>query len=100
LIHYPPTVQLSTLVNSLKGVSARYLRQEFPDHIQKYLWGNHFWSPSYFAASAGGAPLAIVAEYITNQQRPEPTQEATPLRAIAQYRISFLPALKGQASSD
>ncbi len=88
------------LVNSLKGVSARYLRQEFPDHIQKYLWGNHFWSPSYFAASAGGAPLAIVAEYITNQQRPEPTQEATPLRAIAQYRISFLPALKGQASSD
>ncbi|SEB86475.1 IS200/IS605 family transposase [Rhodococcus koreensis] len=78
LIHYPPTVQLSTLVNSLKGVSARYLRQEFPDHIQKYLWGNHFWSPSYFAASAGGAPLAIVAEYITNQQRPEPTPESDP----------------------
>ena len=43
LIHYPPTVQLSTLVNSLEGVSARYLRQEFPDHIRKYLWGNHFW---------------------------------------------------------
>ncbi|MFF2114194.1 transposase, partial [Rhodococcus koreensis] len=40
--------------------------------------GNHFWSPSYFAASAGGAPLAIVAEYITNQKRPEPTQESYP----------------------
>jgi putative transposase len=26
LVHYPPTVTLSKLVNSLKGVSARYLR--------------------------------------------------------------------------
>lgn len=71
LIHYPPTVQLSTLVNSLKGVSARRLRQEFPEHIRKYSWGNHFWSPSYFVASAGGAPLSIIAEYITNQTRPD-----------------------------
>ncbi|MFE7415991.1 IS200/IS605 family transposase [Rhodococcus sp. NPDC057529] len=99
-IHYPPTAQLSTLVNSLEGVSARYLRQEFPDHIRKYLWGTHFWSPSYFAASAGGAPLAIIAEYITNQNDPNPRKTATPLRTIAQYRIRFLPALKGQASSD
>ncbi|OUS92272.1 hypothetical protein CA951_29220 [Rhodococcus sp. NCIMB 12038] len=38
-IHHPPTVQLSTLVNSLEGASARYLRQEFPDHTQKYLLG-------------------------------------------------------------
>ena len=29
LVHYPPTVQLSKLVNSLKGVSARMLRKEF-----------------------------------------------------------------------
>jgi putative transposase len=71
LIHYPPTVQLSTLVNSLKGVSARRLRQEFPEHIRKYLWCNHFWSPSNFVASAGGAPLSIIAEYITNQKRPD-----------------------------
>ena len=78
LIHYPPTVRLSTLVNSLEGVSARYLRQEFPDHIRKYLWRNHFWSPSYLAASAGGRPLAIIAEYITNQKRPEPTKESDP----------------------
>ncbi|WP_442943256.1 IS200/IS605 family transposase [Nocardia sp. NBC_00565] len=34
LIHHPPTMQLSTLVNSLKSVSTRNLRQEFPDHTQ------------------------------------------------------------------
>lgn len=70
LVHYPPKVALSTLVNSLKGVSARLLRKEFPVHIRRYLWGGHFWSPSYFAASCGGAPLAIINEYIENQKRP------------------------------
>jgi putative transposase len=70
LVHHPPQVALSRLVGSLKGVSARRLRQEHPAHIRKYLWGTHFWSPSYFAASCGGAPSAIVKEYIENQKRP------------------------------
>ena len=71
LVHYPPTVTLSRLVNSLKGVSARYLRQEFQAHLTRYLWGDHLWSPSYFAGSCGGAPLAVIKEYIERQQRPE-----------------------------
>ncbi len=50
-----------------KGVSSRRLRREFPEHIRKYLWGSHFWSPSYFAGACGGAPLEIVKEYITPQ---------------------------------
>ena len=62
LVHYPPRVALSRLVGSLKGVSARRLRQEFSGHIHRYLRGEHFWSPSYFAASCGGAPLAIIKE--------------------------------------
>lgn len=71
LVHYPPSVALSRLVGSLKGVSARRLRQDFPTHINKYLWGKHFWSPSYFAGSCGGAPLAVVKDYIENQKRPD-----------------------------
>ncbi|WP_328414674.1 IS200/IS605 family transposase [Micromonospora sp. NBC_00389] len=72
LVHYPPTVALSKLVNSLKGVSARYLRQEFSSHLSRYLWGGHLWSPSYFAGSCGGAPLSVVEEYVENQKRPGP----------------------------
>ena len=70
LAHYPPAVALSKLVNSLKGVSARYLRQEHGTHLRRYQWGGHLWSPSYFAGSCGGAPLAVVKEYIENQNRP------------------------------
>ncbi|GAA4229216.1 putative transposase [Streptosporangium album] len=70
LVHYPPKVALSVLVNSLKGVSARLLRKEFGPHVRQYLWGGRFWSPSYLAASCGGAPLSIIKEYIENQKRP------------------------------
>lgn len=71
LVHYPPSLTLSTLVGSLKGVSARLLRKEFSAHVRQCLLGGHFWSPSYFAASCGGAPLAIIKEHIENQKRPE-----------------------------
>ncbi|MFH8737445.1 IS200/IS605 family transposase [Streptomyces sp. NPDC017964] len=70
LVHYPPQIALSRMVGSLKGVSARLLRKEYPEHIHRHLWGEHFWSPSYFAASTGGAPLQVVKEYIENQKRP------------------------------
>lgn len=70
LVHYPPTVELAKLVNSLKGVSSRILRKEFTSHVSRFLWGGSFWSPSYFAGSAGGAPLEVVKEYILNQKRP------------------------------
>lgn len=62
LVNYPPKVQLSKLVNSLKGVYSRYIRQKFPD--VKYHWTNKksgvLWSPSYFAGSVGGAPIEVV----------------------------------------
>jgi len=66
LIEYPPTVQLSKLVNSLKGVPSRMLRVNYSVRTHR----NHSWSPSYFAASAGGAPLSIIRTYIENQRTP------------------------------
>ena len=71
LVHYPPKVSVSSLVNSLKGVSSRMLRQERPDLMRRY-WKGVLWSPSYFAASCAGAPINILKEYI--QQQKTPTQ--------------------------
>jgi putative transposase len=70
LVNYPPKVSISTLVNSLKGVSSRLLRLERPD-IQRNYWKGALWSPSYFAASCGGAPLGILRTYIEQQKTPD-----------------------------
>jgi putative transposase len=69
LVSMPPKVAPAKLVNSLKGVSSRFLRQQRFPEVRKALWGDHFWSPSYFVASTGGATLAKVKAYI-RQQRP------------------------------
>jgi len=70
LVNYPPKVAISALVNSLKGVSSRLLRKARPDLRARYFKGT-LWSPSYFAASCGGAPISIVRQYIEQQQTPE-----------------------------
>jgi putative transposase len=70
LVHYPPRVSVSGLVNSLKGVSARRIRQEFTGRTNRAWMHGHLWSPSYLAASCGGPPLTIINQYIEQQQRP------------------------------
>ncbi|MFE3141107.1 IS200/IS605 family transposase [Streptomyces scopuliridis] len=70
LVNFPPKVALSKLVNSLKGVSSRRLRQEYPELVRHYWRAQRLWSGSYFAGSAGGAPLSIVRQYIEQQNRP------------------------------
>ena len=70
LVNYPPKVSISSLVNSLKGVSSRMIRRKNYSSIQKKLWGDALWSPSYFAGSCGGAPLEVIRQYIEQQQTP------------------------------
>jgi putative transposase len=71
LVRYPPSLALSTLVNTLKGVSSRGLWQEISAYVRRHLWGQHLWPPSNFAGSCGGAPLSIIEDYIDQQMRPD-----------------------------
>ena len=69
LVNYPSKVAVSKLVNSLKGVSSRKLKQLYPE-LRRYYWKNALWSPSYFAGSCGGAPLEVIKQYIESQKIP------------------------------
>ena len=71
LVHYPPKVSISKLVNSLKGVSSRMIRKKNYPSIHEKLWGGALWSPSYFAGSCGGAPITIIRQYIEQQNTPD-----------------------------
>jgi putative transposase len=71
LVHYPPKVSVSALVNSLKGVSSRMVRQKNYPSIRRKLWADVLWSPSYFAGSGGGAPIAVIRQYIAQQKTPQ-----------------------------
>lgn len=70
LINYPPKLAVSSVVNSLKGVSSRLLRRDRPDIAQRYYYKGVLWTPGYFAGSCGGAPISIIRQYIEQQQTP------------------------------
>lgn len=70
LVNFPPKVALSKLVNSLKGVSSRRMRQEYPELVRHYWRAQKPWSGSYFAGSVGGAPISVLRQYIEQQNRP------------------------------
>jgi putative transposase len=78
LVEYPPSLSVADLVNRLKGASSRELRQSRPDLANKY-WKGVLWTPSYFAVSAGGAPLTVIKRYV-DQQRAAP-HSSPPFRA-------------------
>jgi len=68
LVNYSPKTSLSKLVNSLKGVSSRKLRQDYADSISSIYYRGVLWSPSYFAGSVGGASISVACQYIEQQQ--------------------------------
>jgi len=69
LVWYPPKISVSKLVNSLKGVSSRLMKKQHPELLKAY-WKGVLWTPSYFAASCGGAPISIIRHYIEQQKTP------------------------------
>ena len=68
LVGYPPALSISELVHALKGASARAIRLKNYFDVRNKLWGQHFWSPSFFACSCGGVSIDIVKQYIQNQR--------------------------------
>ena len=44
------SMNITVFVNSLKGYTSRILRERYKDFISPQLYGDAFWSPSYFLA--------------------------------------------------
>jgi putative transposase len=68
VVEYPPKVSISEMANALKGNSSFVARKDCKEELRKKLWGAAFWSPSFFAASCGGAPIETLKLYVQSQQ--------------------------------
>ena len=64
LVVCDPQYGIHRLIKRVKGRSSRVLRQEFPSLRSRL---PTLWTNSYFVATVGGAPLAIVKQYIADQ---------------------------------
>ena len=66
LVNCDPQFGIHRLVRAIKGRTSRILRGEFPKLRTRL---PTLWTNSYFVATVGGAPLAIVKQYIENQKK-------------------------------
>jgi len=66
LLKSNPKIDLTKLINSLKGVSSRLLFKEFPE-IKKKLYNGHLWSPSYCLITTGQVTLDQLKKYVESQ---------------------------------
>ena len=67
LVAYKPHMDVSMVVQWLKGISSRILLQEFA-HLKKAFWGRHLWARGYLAVSTGNLTDEMVAAYIAEQE--------------------------------
>lgn len=65
LVEVDPQLGIHKVVKRIKGRSSHDLREEFP-WLKRRL--PSLWTNSYFVSTVGGAPLAIVKQYIENQK--------------------------------
>jgi len=68
LIKTRPSLDLTKYINILKGHSSRELRKKHKDFLKNKLWGDHFWSPSYFLSTSGNVSIDILKQYVENQR--------------------------------
>lgn len=71
LFQYHPDIAISSLVNNIKSVSSRRLRQEFADHLSEFYKKDVLWNGSYFVASCGGVTISALKQYIERQKTPD-----------------------------
>ena len=62
-----PTTDLVKFVNTLKGATARRVRNEFADELDNT--GDSFWNDSYCLISTGQVSLDVLKKYVENQRR-------------------------------
>jgi len=65
LIEVDPQYGIHRFVKFVKGMSSRFLRMEF-SKLKSCL--PTLWTNSYFISTVGGAPLAVIKQYIENQK--------------------------------
>jgi len=60
-----PQFGIHRFVKTLKGKSSHILRNEFPALKSRL---PTLWSNSYFVSTVGGAPLAVIKQYVESQK--------------------------------
>ena len=66
LVEVDPQFGVNKYIKQIKGYTSYVMRKEFVELTTKL---PTLWSNSYFIATVGGSPLAVIKQYIESQKR-------------------------------
>ncbi len=70
----PPKYAVARVVNTMKSVSSKNLKQRFPHFLQKVYWdGGGIWSQGFFVSTVG-INEAVIQRYIREQGKQDSGQ--------------------------
>ncbi len=67
LVSYPPNIEISTIVQWLKGATARMLLKEYA-YLRERMGGKHLWARGFLAVSTGAVTDEMIQKYIEEQE--------------------------------
>ena len=85
LVEYPPNMEISSIVQWLKGASSRTLFKEF-GHLRERMGGKHLWARGFLAVSTGAVTDEMIQKYIDDQEG-EPVLDKNRVRVDSSGRI-------------
>lgn len=69
LFRAKPTLDITKFINLLKGNTSRNIRKIHKDFLKDKLYGESFWSSSYFLATTGNITIDILKKYVESQRK-------------------------------
>jgi REP element-mobilizing transposase RayT len=74
LIQTVPTIQISSMVGTIKSITAREMFKQHPE-VKQFLWGGEFWTDGYYINTVGQyGNLSILENYVKKQGIKDYTQ--------------------------
>jgi putative transposase len=67
VVRAEPKDSPSSIMQTIKSISAREFFAKHPVIKRKYFWGGKLWTQSYFVETIGNASEKIIREYVQNQ---------------------------------
>ena len=67
VVRAEPKVSPSDIMQIIKSISAREFFRRYPEIRERYFWGGHLWTQSYYVETIGNASEEVIRDYVRNQ---------------------------------
>jgi putative transposase len=67
VVRAEPKVSPANIMQIIKSISAREFFKLYPEIRERYFWGGHLWTQSYYVETVGNVSEEVVREYVRSQ---------------------------------